>query len=94
MVNKISVFGCLNNEATGEKRTVFDLPTDPDLQCKWLSFLIRDDLLSQKHVFVCYKHCANHFVKRNNHRCKLISSMNPFPTILPQNQKVINVSEA
>ena len=44
MVNKISVSGCLNNEATGEKRTVFDLPTDPDLQCKWLSFLIRDDL--------------------------------------------------
>ena len=94
MVNKISVSGCLNNEATGEKRTVFELPTDPDLQCKWLSFLIRDDLLSQKLVFVCYKHFANHFVKRNNHRCKLISRMNPFPIIVPQNQKVINVSEA
>ena len=94
MVNKVSVSGCLNNEATGEKRTVFDLPTDPDLQCKWLSFLIRDELLPQKHVFVCYKHFANHNVKRNNHRCKLISSINPFPTILPQNQMVINVSEA
>ena len=33
MVNKTSVSGCLNNEATGEKRTVFELPTDPDLQC-------------------------------------------------------------
>ena len=62
--------------------------------CKWHSFLKRDDLLSQKHVIICYKYCGNHFVMRNNHRYRLINSMNPIPTILPQIQKVINVSEA
>ena len=94
MVNKCSVSGYLTNHATGEKGTVFELPTDPHLKSKWLFFLKRDDLLSQKHVFVCYKHFANHFVKKNNHRYRLISSMNPYPTILPQSQNVINVSEA
>ena len=61
---------------------------------KWHSFLKRDDLLSQKNLIVCCKYCANHFVKRNNHRYRLINSMNHIPTILPQIQKVINVFEA
>ena len=39
MVNKSGVSGCLKNHDTGEKGTVFELPTDPDLKCKWHSFL-------------------------------------------------------
>ena len=51
MVKKAaSVSGCLTNHATGEKGTVFEFPTDPHPKCKWLSFLKRDDLLSQKHM--------------------------------------------
>ena len=73
MVNRCSVSGCLTNHATGEKGTVFQLPTDPDQKCKRLPFLERDDFLRQKHVFVCYKHFANHFVKSNNHRYRLIN---------------------
>ena len=94
MVNKCSVPGCLTNHANGEKGTVFELPKDEDLQKKWLSFLSRDDLETQKHVFVCFKHFANHFVKKNDHRHRLICSMNPFPTILPASQATTNVSEA
>ena len=36
MVNKSSASGCLANHAIGEKGTVFELSTDPDLKCKWL----------------------------------------------------------
>ena len=94
MVNKCSVPGCLTNHATGEKGTFFELPKDKDNQIKWLSFLNRNDLETQKHAFVCYKHFANHFVRKNNHRHRLSCSMNPFPTILPASQPTTNVSEA
>lgn len=94
MVNKCNVPGCLTNHATGEKGTVFELPKDKDLQRKWLSLLKRDELVSQKHLFVCYKHFASHYMKKNSHRYRLISSMNPFPTILPHAQTSISISDA
>ena len=94
LVNKCTVSGCLTNHANGEKGTVFDLPKDKDQQIKQPSSLNRNDLETQKHVFACYKHFANHLVKKNNHRHRLICSMNPFPTILPASQSTTNVSEA
>ena len=63
-VNKFRVPGCLKNHANGEKRTVFELPKDKDLQNKWFCFLTRDDLETPKHVFICYKHFAHHFVNK------------------------------
>ena len=94
MVNNCSVPGCLTNHANGEKGTVFELQTDKDQQIKWPSFLIRNDLETQKHVFVYNKHFAYYFVKKNNHRHRLICSINPFPTILPATLSTTNVSEA
>jgi len=94
MVSKCSVPGCLTNHATGEKGTVFELPRDEDLQNKCLSSLNRDNLETQKHVIVCFKHCANHFVKQDDRRHLLVCSMNPFPTISPAFQGTTNVPEA
>ena len=94
MVNQCNVPGCLTNHANGEKGTVFELPKDKDQQIKWPYMLNRNDLETQKHVFACYKHFTNHFVKKNNHRHRLICSMNPSPIILPASKSTTNVSEA
>ena len=94
MVNKCNVLGCLTNHAAGEKGTVFELPRDEQLQEKWIAFINRDDIAHQKHLFICYKHFASHFVKKNDNRHRLISSMNPYPTILPQDQSLINMRES
>ena len=93
MAKKGSVPGCLTKHATGERGTVFELPKDKDNQIKSLSLLNRNDLETQKHVFVSYKHFANYFVKKNYHHSRLICSMNASPTILPVSQQTTNVSE-
>ena len=92
MINKCRVPGCLTNHASGEKRTVFELPKDKNLQNKWLFFLNRDDSQTQKHVLICCEHFGNHFVKKNYHRDLFICSMNPFHTILLAPQSTTNVS--
>ena len=94
MVNKCSIPGCLINHANGEKGTVFELPKDKDLQRKWLSFLKRKYLKTQKRVFICYEHLADHYVKKTDHRHRLNCSTNYFPTILPAFQSTTNVYEA
>ena len=94
MVNKCSAPGHLTNHATGEKETSFELPKYKDNHIKWLSFFNGNDLEKQKHAFVCYKHSANHFVRKSNHRHRLSCSMNPSPTILHASQPTTNVSEA
>ena len=94
MVNKCRVPGCLTNHATEVKATVFELPKDNDHQFDWLSFLDRNDLETMKHVFVFYKHFNKHFVKKKNHRLRMICTMNPFPTLAPVSHSTTNVSEA
>lgn len=94
MVNKCSVSGCKTNHVGGEKGTVFELPDDEEQKNKWISFLKSDFLASYNHIFVCHKHFANHFVKRNEKRYRLVKSLKPYPTILPRSQLYINISEA
>ena len=94
MVNKCSVPGCKTNHVAGEAGTVFELPDEEEQRNKWISFINSDNLVTYKHIFVCYKHFADHFVKRNDKRFHLIKSLKPFPTILPTSQLNINISEA
>lgn len=94
MVNKCSVPGCKTNHVGGEKGTVFELPDDEEQKNRWISFLKSDFLSSYKHIFVCHKHFADHFVKKNKNRYRLVKSLKPHPTILPISQIDINISEA
>ena len=94
MLNKCSVSGCSTNHATGEKGTVFKLPKDQNLRCKWLFFVNREYDDYQKHIFVCYKHFAEHFVKKNDHLYRFITNLNPYPTVLTNSQSAINASGA
>ena len=65
MINKCSLPGCLTKHAIEEKVNVFEMPKDKEFQFKPFSLLKGDKLETQEHVFVCYKHFANNFVKNN-----------------------------
>ena len=94
MVNKCSVPGCKTNHVGGEKGTVFELPDNEEQKKKWIDFLNSDSSASYKHIFICYKHFADHFVKKNDQRYRLVKCLQPFPTILPNSQLDININEA
>ena len=94
MVNKCSVPGCKTNHVGGDKETVFELPDDEEQRNIWISFLNSDSLTSYKHIFICYKHFAENFVRKNDKRYRLVRILKPSPTILPSSQRDINISEA
>ena len=81
MVNKCRVQGCKSNYQGHASAAVFKIPEDTELKQRWIKFLDRKDIHELKNVFVCEKHFAEKYLRRNNNRVRLINSLLPVPTL-------------
>ena len=85
MVNKCSVFGCSTNHDGHDAGTVFGLKSvkDPEQRDKWIRFCNRKDLNTEGSVFICAKHFEEKYMRHNDKQPRLITKLNPVPTIHP-----------
>lgn len=93
MVNKCSIVGCFTNYSGYDKGTVFSLPQDEIQRQQWIKFVNRKDHSSMK-IFVCFKHFRKDVLAKTSKGVKLITNLNPVPTIIPDSQKIVNLPSA
>ena len=85
MVNKCNVNGFRTNWHGHPTGAVFKLPNN-NLKDHWIRFLNRSGVDGLKTVFICEKHFEKRFLKTNENRFRLNSSLNPIPTIISDTQ--------
>ena len=86
MVNKCAAPKCISGYISNEKKQIekFYFPLkNAELNKQSIRFVSRRDLLPRKHSMVCELHFEEKYLRRGE-KCTLQQSMNPVPTVYPQ----------